>query len=311
MNVQDSQSYQIKRALLGREVVEQGENLPTEGMQARFLQIAMALLLLFMILSILAITVSERDVVYWKNRFTQMESSESAELYARLEESVIDLQKQRIILELERIENETRDRLQIGLFVPEIKSDKDKSRFDIREILKKGEIEKNFHSEKFGELCSISREIYYNYGTVSSLPLSKKWQEEVSNRLNLQKVERKVNLDKVDRYLDSDMAIFLQKEASGRTNGLLREIVTLQESLQKVLYQYLIKNLNLVNDTSLSKDLSAFLEAKEELGEKMDLDIYIAFAQKIDTSVNQYVEQYFEERDIPLLTGEIKYETLE
>lgn len=267
-------------------------------------QIALALLIIFMMANVIfmgraetAIATAEDMIGFWHREYERVANTPEGKIDTERKEALIEVQKQKLIVALEKIEYG--ERLNFGISIFTKKNNKGETEYLMDDILSEGKIV----NERFKKACILANE---------TLPYRKKmkreWLDGIALNYGLVLSDSPVAESIVEHpeKIHKDNAVWLLggvdkkgKKQPGEINSRITSINADCRDMQGMAVAYLIEyytdHTDALKSTKLDKQLDNSLSQPSEERVRLMSD----FSKEL----LRYVKSLFKAQKIPLLSG--------
>ena len=254
------------------------------------LNITLALLMVFIIANVLftknikeALEASKyRERVLWGENEKLRQNDPNI---AKYETVIIEVQKQKLLLALERIENQHRDELNFSYFISRYPNTNEMT-YKMEDLFLGDEI-----NERFKDSCISAQRLF-----LDREKLKQEWHDRIPDLepglvYNNTSIERSVVVNPEVITQENEMWLF--QTINTRIEGIYAECCDMQSMALSCFYQHYIENPQLLKGTEIDKRLSQVFSASKE--EKPRL------ISQLSRELHQYIKSLFNKQNVPLL----------
>lgn len=254
-------------------------------------QVTLALLIVFVMMNVFfrskmkaEVDEAKGKVAYYKERWDEVRSSEPGQEYEKKEKVLIELQRQKLIKELDKVEAEDRLKLGLSLFIKPNASGQPET--VTINILKADKIVDAY----FISGCQVAKE-----KLASQDQMKADWLFRTLSLAGMQLAEGQAQvITQSENIVTADNCQWLKAEIDKKIGGIYVDCCNLQRSVLTELQRYYRQNPDALKNTQVYSLIKRYPAATpEEQGELISL---------ISDGLYQYVKSVFDTQGVPLLS---------
>lgn len=269
------------------------EDISTSEVGEIFSQITLPLLIIFIMIYVVFLGQAKAYIAAAKDglgvlqgKFNDIIATPAGKQYEKRTEALVDLQRQKLLLALEKIENRERSDYGVSFFV--LKDINGKTEYLMSDILSEGKV----INERFKGYCILAKERISDQKKVRD-----QWLAAIllANGMKLSSSPVEESIVDHPEILNRENALWLMAEIERRVGTIYFDCCDMQSMAFAYLVEYYKSHTDLLGGTQLGKLADNLLLASDE--EKARL------ASEFSRELYNYVKSLFESQGVPLLSG--------
>lgn len=272
--------------------IEEKEEMSTADILEILCQITLVLLMVFIIASVLfaaraeiELDAAKKELSTLQGKYDYITKTPKGEIAKNFERALIDLQKQKLLLALEKVVSDARNSFALSHF--DTTNKKGEREYFLSDILSEGKI----INERFRRGCVSAKQAFLDQGQMQKDLLSRVL---LNGGMSLSASSTQKSTVDDPEIIDPENARWLLIEINDKVNSMYVDCCIMQKEALACLLKYYQKNRILLVNDNVNKQLNQALDETE-------IDEKIRLISEFTQRTYQRVKSFFREQNVPLL----------